>query len=56
MFSDDEPEIRAWAAWSLGEIGDPRAVEHLMKAYRTCPMEVMNQARDSLVEVFKQDL
>lgn len=56
MFGKDEEEIRAWAAWSLGEIGDERAVEHLRKAYKTCPMEVMKKARDSLEEVFKQEL
>jgi len=56
MFGQDEEEIRAWAAWSLGEIGDVRAVEHLRKAYRTCPMEVMKKAKDSLVEVFKVEL
>ncbi|VVB66942.1 HEAT repeats [uncultured archaeon] len=53
MFSQDEEEIRAWAAWSLGEIGDVRAVEHLQRAYKTCPMEVMKKAKESLVEVFK---
>ncbi|HOV52259.1 MAG TPA: HEAT repeat domain-containing protein, partial [Methanothrix sp.] len=56
MFGKDDEEIRAWAAWSLGEIKDPRAVEHLQKAYKTCPMEVMKKARDSLVEVFKVEL
>ncbi len=55
MFGDDEEEIRAWSAWSLGEIGDERAIEHLRKAYKTCPMEVMKKAKDSLVEVFKQE-
>jgi len=53
MFGDDDEEIRAWAAWSLGEIGDERAVEPLQKAYKTCPLEVMKKARDSLEEVFK---
>ena len=53
MFGEDEEEIRAWSAWSLGEIRDERAVEHLRKAYKTCPMEVMKMARESLVEVFK---
>ncbi len=55
MFGGDEEEIRAWSAWSLGEIGDERAIEHLRKAYKTCPMEVMKKAKDSLVEVFKQE-
>ena len=54
MFGQDDEEIRAWAAWSLGEIGDERAVEPLQRAYKTCPMEVMKKARDSLVEVFKR--
>jgi len=31
-------------------------VEPLMRAYKTCPTEVMKKAKDSLVEVFKQDL
>ena len=53
MFGQDDEEVRAWAAWSLGEIGDQRAVEHLQKAYKTCPTEVMKKAKDSLVEVFK---
>jgi hypothetical protein len=56
MFGQDEEEIRAWAAWSLGEIGDARAVEHLQRAYKTCPMEVMKKAKDSLVEVFKAEV
>ena len=55
MFGQEDEEIRAWAAWSLGEIGDERAVEHLQKAYKTCPTEVMKKAKDSLVEVFKQE-
>jgi len=28
------PEIRVDAAWALGELGDQRAVEHLVKALR----------------------
>ncbi len=56
MFGQEDEEIRAWAAWSLGEIGDERAVEPLQRAYKTCPMEVMKKARDSLVEVFGQEL
>ena len=52
MFGQDEEEIRAWAAWSLGELGDARAVDHLMKAYKTCPMEVMKKAKASLEEIF----
>ncbi|HNY35266.1 MAG TPA: HEAT repeat domain-containing protein, partial [Methanothrix soehngenii] len=56
MFSQDDEEIRAWAAWSLGEIGDERAIEPLKKAYKTCPTEVMKRARDSLVEVFGEEV
>jgi len=52
MFGQDEEEIRAWAAWSLGELGDARAVDHLMKAYKTCHMEVMKKAKASLEEIF----
>lgn len=52
MFGKDDEEIRSWAAWSLGEIRDERAIEPLKRAYRTCPTEVMNKARDSLVEIF----
>jgi len=52
MFGQDEEEIRAWAAWSLGELGDARAADHLMKAYKTCPMEVMKKAKASLEEIF----
>jgi len=52
---EDDQEIRAWAAWSLGEIGDVRAVEPLRKAYKTCPMEGMKKAKDSLLEVFKTE-
>jgi HEAT repeat protein len=53
MFGSDDPEVRAWAAWSLGEIGDLKAIEPLRKAFRTCPKEVMDKARDSLQQVFK---
>jgi HEAT repeat protein len=56
MFGPEDEEIRAWAAWSLGEIGDERAIEPLHRAYKTCPTEVMKKARDSLVEVFKQEI
>jgi HEAT repeat protein len=56
MFGKDDEEIRAWAAWSLGEIGDERAIEPLQQAFRTCPTEVMKKARDSLVEVFGQEI
>jgi HEAT repeat protein len=45
--------MRSWAAWSLGEIADERAIEPLQRAYKTCPTQVMKMARDSLVEVFK---
>ena len=56
MFGQEDEEVRAWAAWSLGEIGDERAVEPLLRAYKTCPTEVMKKAKDSLVEVFKQEM
>jgi len=56
MFGGGDEEIRAWAAWSLGEIADIRAIEPLQRAYRTCPTEVMKKAKDSLVEVFKQEI
>lgn len=55
MFGPDDEEIRAWAAWSLGEIKDERAIEPLKKAYKTCPTEVMKKARDSLTEVYNQE-
>jgi len=53
MLGGDEEEIRGWAAWSMGEIGDERAVPLLKKAYRTCPMQVMKMAKESLAQVFK---
>jgi HEAT repeat protein len=56
MFGGEDEEIRAWAAWSLGEIADIRAIEPLKLAYKTCPTEVMKKAKDSLVEVFKQEI
>jgi HEAT repeat protein len=56
MFGGEDEEIRAWAAWSLGEIADVRAIEPLQRAYKTCPTEVMKKAKDSLVEVFKQEI
>jgi len=56
MFGREDEEIRAWAAWSLGEIADERAIEPLQRAYKTCPTEVMKKAKDSLVEVFKQEI
>lgn len=56
MFGPEDEEVRAWAAWSLGEIADERAIEPLRKAYKTCPTEVMKKAKDSLVEVFKQEI
>jgi len=56
MFGPDDEEVRAWAAWSLGEIKDERAIEPLKKAYKTCPTEVMKKARDSLTEVYDIEL
>jgi HEAT repeat protein len=56
MFGGEDEEIRAWAAWSLGEIADVRAIEPLQRAYKTCPTEVMKKAKDSLVEVFKVEI
>jgi HEAT repeat protein len=56
MFGKEDEELRAWAAWSLGEIGDVRAIEPLQRAYKTCPTEVMKKAKDSLVEIFKAEI
>jgi len=56
MFGSEDEEIRAWAAWGLGEIGDEMAIEPLQRAYKTCPTEVMKKAKDSLVEVFGQEI
>ena len=56
MFGQEDEEMRAWAAWSLGEIADERAIEPLQRAYKTCPTEVMKKAKDSLVEVFGQEI
>ena len=56
MFGGEDEEIRAWAAWSLGEIADERAIEPLQRAYKTCPTQVMKKAKESLVEVFKQEI
>ena len=56
MFGQDDEETRAWAAWSLGEIRDERAIEPLQRAYRTCPTEVMRKAKDSLGEVFGKEV
>jgi len=52
LFSEDEEEIRAWAAWSLGEIGDVRAIGPLQEACVQCPPKVREKALDSLEEVF----
>ncbi|NYT01815.1 MAG: HEAT repeat domain-containing protein [Methanosarcinales archaeon] len=52
MLGDDHEEIRAWAAWSLGEIRDPRAVGPLKEACASGPEPVRNKAMDSLREVF----
>jgi len=52
MFGEDDEEIRAWAAWSLGEIGDLRAVEHRQEAGVKCPPMVQEKALDSLEQVF----
>jgi HEAT repeat protein len=49
---DFEEEVRAWAAWSLGEIKDKRAVGPLLEACKSSPPEVQKKARDSLREVF----
>jgi len=56
MFGQEDEEMQAWAAWSLGEIADERAIEPLQRAYKTCPTEVMKKAKDSLVEVFKVEI
>jgi len=56
MFGLEDEEMRAWAAWSLGEIADEKAIEPLQRAYKTCPTEVMKKAKDSLVEVFGQEI
>lgn len=52
LFGQDDEDIRAWAAWSLGELGDRRAVEHLRKACKTCPEKIVKTSRASLEEVF----
>lgn len=55
VFGEDDEEIRAWAAWSLGEIGDPQAIGPLKEACQHCPPQVHDKARDSLREVFDLD-
>jgi HEAT repeat protein len=52
MLEEGYEEARAWAAWSLGEIGDKRAIGPLMEACKSCPPEVQNKARNSLKEIF----
>ena len=52
LFGEDGEEIRAWAAWSLGEISDRRAIEPLQEACLRCPPAVRDKALDSLEQVF----
>jgi HEAT repeat protein len=41
---DQEAEVRRWAAWALGKIKDPRAVEHLIQALGDPNAEVRSWA------------
>ncbi len=52
MFGKDDEEISAWAAWSLGEIRDPQAIDALKEACKSCSPPVAEKAHDSLVQIF----
>jgi len=52
MFGEDDDEISAWAAWSLGEIRDPLAINSLKEACKSCSPPIVEKARDSLVQIF----
>ena len=45
---DENPEVRRYVAWSLGELRDPRAISQLEKALDDSSGEVREAAADAL--------
>ena len=48
---DNESIVREYAAESLGEIGDPRAVEALKEALKDEDLDVRSAAKEALAKI-----
>ncbi len=48
MLSHAEASFRAWAAWALGQIGNPEAIPALRKVLQDENLEVQTTARQAL--------
>jgi HEAT repeat protein len=55
LLKDEQPEARMMAAWALGEIQDPKAVESLNAALNDTEPRVRAKAKWALSEILSDE-
>jgi hypothetical protein len=56
LLATDNEDIQGWAAWTLGKLGDPRAVPALASAYAAGPLPFKRVAAEALRELGRPEV